>query len=102
MKGKIKSFSVWKTAKIGALVLASIPGLLITSYLIWLALFRAIRGFPPTGSHSIRFLDVLALLALACPFYGIVGFILTAIASWLYNVLSPRFGGIEIEIADSN
>jgi hypothetical protein len=100
-KGKIKSFAVWTTAMIGAIVMASIAAGPIALFIISATIFRLIHGQPPVashaaGSHQVR--DAFALLAFAPLIYGIAGFILTAFASWLYNVLSPRFGGIEVEL----
>ena len=100
-KGKIKSFSVWKTAKIGAIVMASIVACPVALFIISATIYRLIHGQPPVashpvGSHQVR--DAFGFLVFAPLIYGIAGFILAAFGSWLYNVLSPRFGGIEVEL----
>jgi len=50
--------------------------------------------------RPLRLRDALAFLVVCTIVYGILGFLLFGFWSWLYNLLSPRFGGIEIEWTD--
>ena len=129
---KIKSFSVLKTAKIGAIVAAVFSAVPIAFFLAVFAFLSATHHLTRTAvatsstvvqpntvatpdtavqpnQHAqnrhprpVRFRDVLVMLVVAPLIYGVFGFLLFALWSWLYNVLSPRFGGIEIELTDDN
>jgi hypothetical protein len=101
-KGKITSFAVWKTAKIGGIVAACIAALPIAMFIISSTLFHIFHRQPvaphPGGANVGSVRAALVLLVVGPLIYGIAGFLLTAFASWLYNVLSPRLGGIELEL----
>ena len=131
-RGKIKSFSVLKTAKIGAIVTAVSVAIPIALFLAVFTLLRfthhSTRGTVAAPSavvqpstvatpntigqenqlaqnkhpRPLRLRDALVMLVVGPLIYGVFGFLLFALWSWLYNVLSPRFGGIEIELTDSN
>lgn len=82
---ELKSFDVLATAKIaGALyaILGEIGG-------IFMALVALFHGEPIRALLAIIFFGVV---------YGILGFISTAIASWLYNLIAARIGGIQFEL----
>jgi hypothetical protein len=85
---QIKSFGVLQTAKIMGAIYFFV-GLLLVVLVFVLAPIR------PRHIHRSP------LLLLAAPvFYGIVGFIVTAIFCGLYNAIASRIGGIEFEISD--
>lgn len=84
---EIKSFAVVKSAKIGAIVILALTSLLTYPFFLIILLQHPHR--PPPHSFFI-------VLGLVPFFYGIGGFIMIALTCWLYNILSPRFGGIEI------
>ena len=50
--------------------------------------------------RPLRLRDALVFLVVCIIVYGILGFLLFGFWSWLYNLLSARFGGIEIEWTD--
>jgi hypothetical protein len=82
---ELKSFNVIATAKVaGALyaILGEAGGVI-------LALIALFQG------HLIRALIVLIFFG---AIYGILGFIGTAIAAWLYNLIAAQIGGIEFEL----
>jgi hypothetical protein len=82
---ELKSFNVMATAKVvGALyfILGEVGGVIF-------ALTALFQG------HPIR--AVLALIFFGA-IYGILGFIVTAITAWLYNLIAARIGGIEFEL----
>jgi hypothetical protein len=100
-RGKIKSFVVWKTARIGAIVIAVLLALPVAPILVLMTLARINNKFHSVHPHDFR--DFFLLFAAIPLVYGIVGLVVVALASWLYNILSPRFGGIEVElIVDSD
>jgi hypothetical protein len=44
----------------------------------------------------------LSLLFVIAPLlYGVLGFLIGAIAAWVYNLVAGRVGGIEIELAET-
>ncbi|MFZ2059934.1 MAG: hypothetical protein WAU82_02885 [Candidatus Binatus sp.] len=129
-KGKIKSFGVLKTATIGAIVTATfmaVPIALLLTVFMFARGARYLNGntvatpntvvqpsaaaTPSTAAgpnqkpetktrHPLRPRDVPIIVGVAALFYGIFGFLVFGLWSWLYNLLSPRFGGIVIEWTD--
>jgi hypothetical protein len=82
---EIKSFNVWQTSKVLAVlqaVFAWIEGLL-------LAVGALRHGHPLRAIFCIVILPILA---------GALGFLATAFACWIYNMVSERIGGIAFEI----
>jgi hypothetical protein len=51
---------------------------------------------PAPKGHGHRGLFVIAL---APVFYGVAGFVFTAIICWLYNAIARRIGGIQFEVS---
>ena len=130
-RGEIKSFGVLKTATIGGIVTAAFIAVPMALILVVFTFLRVIHhsthntaATPATvvqqntvatpntvaqpnqhaqskPSHPVRFRGMLFLMVVAPLVYGIFGFLLFALWSWLYNVLSPRFGRIEIELTES-
>jgi hypothetical protein len=83
---ELKSFAILPTAKaMGALYL--ILGAVVS-------VFVAIAAFA-AGRPG----QAILVLILMAPLYGVGGFIMTAIMTWLYNQVAARIGGIEIELA---
>ena len=82
---ELKSFNVMATAKVaGALyaILGEVGGVI-------LALTSIVEGRPIRALLALIFFGVI---------YGIVGFIITAITAWLYNLIAAQIGGIEFEL----
>lgn len=82
---ELKSFNVVATAKmVGALyaILGEVGGLLF-------GLAALFHGEPIRALLAIVFFGVV---------YGILGFISTAIISWLYNLIAAQIGGIRFEL----
>jgi hypothetical protein len=129
-RGKIKSFGVLKTATIGGIVTAALIAVPMAFILALFAFFHVFphsthnTGATPSGvvqpktaatpnpcaqpnqqadnkhPRPFRARDQLAIFAIFPLVYGIFGFLLFGAWSWLYNILSPRFGGIEIDWSD--
>lgn len=90
---EIKAFAVWKCAKIAAVVLTIFTGLFV--WPIWIY-SRVASAWFHHGPHP-----PFSVFLVFPVFYGVCTFFMTAIMCWLYNVLSPRIGRIEIELGDS-
>jgi hypothetical protein len=85
---QIKSFAVLQTSKVmGALYF--FLGLLFMVSLL------AIPLAPQAHGHR----SSLLILVITPVFYGVAGFIFTAIICWLYNAIAKRIGGIEFEVS---
>jgi hypothetical protein len=96
MKGKIKSFSVWKTSKIAAIVTFAFVALFSWFFLGLMVMARMNHQFHSV--HPTDFRDIVVLCAAFPVVESIAMFLLVAVMARLYNVLSPRFGDIEIEL----
>jgi len=82
---EIKSFKVWQTAKVLAvlqMVVAWIEGVL-------LALGALKHGHPGRAIFCVVILPIFA---------GVIGFLATAFACWLYNMIAEQLGGIAFEV----
>jgi len=84
---QIKSFAVLQTSKVMG-VLYFLLGLLFVVF------FVAIAPAPKGHGHRSLFVIVLAPV-----FYGVAGFVCTAIICSLYNAIAKRIGGIEFEVS---
>jgi hypothetical protein len=100
MKGQIKSFAVWKAAKIGAIVVWVAWFLVILLMLVCSLPEIAYNRFQTAHPYSIR--DTFMFIAVVPVIWAIIAFVAITVASCLYNILSPRLGGIEIEIASNS
>jgi hypothetical protein len=89
MTHQIRRFGVIQTAKVFG-VLYALVGLLIAPFLALSAFIGPAIGLTPL---------VLALLAPV--FYGVLGFIMMAIAAALYNVVAGWIGGIDVELTNT-
>ncbi|ALS98837.1 hypothetical protein AT746_11525 [Lacimicrobium alkaliphilum] len=90
MKIQISRFSTHQTAKIFAL-------LMVVTSLLFMLPFMFLSSLVPTptgGSSSFGFSALFILMPI---FQGIFGYIMVRVGLWLYNLLSPRFGGFEFE-----
>jgi hypothetical protein len=84
---QIKSFAVLQTSKVMG-VLYFLLGLLFVVFVVVIA--------PAPKGHGHRGLFVIVL---APVFYGVAGFVFTAIICWLYNAIARRIGGIQFEVS---
>lgn len=87
MKKQIVNVSIAQTAKVAAALyfVISLPLVAI------MMLTTLVTG---QGGIGIVFMILLPVL------YVIFGFIFTAIAAWLYNLVAARIGGIEFTTAE--
>jgi hypothetical protein len=86
MKRQIASISIGQTSKVVALVYGACMVIFIPIGLI--ALFTGAKARPA------------ALLLICAPLiYGVVAYIGTAVACWIYNEIAKRVGGIEFNVS---
>jgi hypothetical protein len=82
---ELKSFNVVATAKVAGalyLILGEVGGVIF-------ALTALFQGRPIRALLALIFFGAI---------YGVVGFIITAITAWLYNLIAAQIGGIEFEL----
>jgi len=88
MKMQIVSINPFQTAKVLAVIYfaVSIPLLVMMSW-------PMLIGLGPR---------LPALLILLMPFvYGIAGFVITLLVTWVYNLVAPQIGGVEFTTSQS-
>jgi hypothetical protein len=86
-------------AKIAGLLYAGI-GFIIGGFITLLSVL--VEGFALAGEHGAGSMSVMfgaAAIVVLPIFYGALGFISTAVAAWLYNVIAGVTGGVEIEVS---
>jgi hypothetical protein len=89
-KTKVKKIGVLQTAKISAIIFFLISSIIVVPMMLIMVI---IGGFSGETEIWIKILPILLMPIL----YPIIGFLMTALWCWLYNVLAKRIGGIEIE-----
>jgi hypothetical protein len=91
---RIRRFGVIKTANVVAVLYVVIVAVIFVPILAIVALAapanQSIGGMGAVG--------VLVVGLLAAVFYGIIGWIFTAIACLLYNLAAGMIGGIEVQL----
>ena len=87
---RIESLSVLQTAKVfGALCFA--VGLAFSPFMV-------LRSLLAHTGPSLAGLAMAVLSPLIC---GGLGFVFSALVSWLYNIIAKELGGIEITFVDT-
>ncbi|WP_156820731.1 hypothetical protein [Dasania marina] len=94
MKIQIKRFSTHQTAKVFALLMAASSLVILLPFII--ISFLAPTPAAPNGSEIP--MGIFSGMFILMPvFQGIMGYIMVRIGLWIYNLLSPKIGGIEFE-----
>jgi hypothetical protein len=96
MRKRLKKISVFQTSKVAA-VLYGLLGL------VFAPIFLVVGMFAPGSGDEAGLLGLGAGVAgavLVPIFYAVFGFIGTAIACVLYNIIAGFIGGIEFELED--
>ena len=93
MATQITHVSVHQTSKVLALMYFCFMLLFVP---IGIAFFALIPTDPQQPQQ--RFMGLFFLFAPVI--YGVLGYLGVALASWLYNVLAKRVGGIEFDTAE--
>ncbi len=91
----LKHINVISAAKIFAIVNAIIGFVIAVFIFIFTSLFGSVLG-----SHGFALFGRGAALLVILPvFLLVMGFVVTAIETWLYNLLAKRIGGIKIDLS---
>jgi hypothetical protein len=92
----IKSIGAMSCAKIVG-TMDAIIGLLIGACISLVALIGGLSGFGGNSGLAGAVFGVAAVIFLPI-FYGAMGFVVTLIATSLYNVISGWVGGVELDV----
>jgi hypothetical protein len=101
---EIKRVGVLQVAIWGGLLslLTSLVGevLMVFPFLASGGRFAPLRGGVPFSGPS-TFPVLLAWVVLFAPIlYGALGFLVTGMCCWFYNLFAPKIGGIEVQLED--
>ena len=99
----IRRFDVVRTANVVAVLYAVMVLVIGLVFVVPFALLTAVAGVSSSGSEMAGYLGVsifggLVFGLLAVVFYGIMGWIMTAIGCALYNWVAGRIGGFRVEV----
>ena len=89
---EIKKIGVWPLSKMMGIITA-IMGFIITALGIIL-----IKFIDAEAAAEITGATALSAILMGIVFYGILGIILGAVFAWLYNLLTKKIKGFEIEL----
>lgn len=92
MKKRIDRIDPVSAAKITS-VMYTFLGLLFSPLILISALMN-------DGFGGMGFVMGVAFVLFMILVYGVMGFLGAALMSWLYNVVAPRIGGVEIEVSE--
>ncbi|MDW7731179.1 MAG: hypothetical protein SCH66_01980 [Methanolobus sp.] len=93
----VKRIDVFSLGKVVGLIYA-IFGVIIGAIITIFSLLGAVamQGLGFSGAMSL-FFGIGSVIVIPI-FYGIMGFIVGALAAWFYNIIAGWVGGIEIEV----
>jgi hypothetical protein len=95
---QIKSFGVFRTARIVAILYAVIVFAFALGSALVTAVSSRLSSTMPIRSVASGLVGLVVL-----PLSGVVAaFAITALVCWLYNGLAPLIGGIEVEVLEKN
>lgn len=88
--------------KLGVMSVAKIEGVVgvIIGFIIGVLVFvlgAAASGVAGTGLGTTASLGALSIIIFPI-FYGIILFIFGGLGAWIYNIIAPKVGGIQIEL----
>lgn len=92
---RIRRFNVVKTATVVAVMYMVIIAVFVVPFLILFA-FVGIAGTSQQAQGGVAALLGIAIFAIL--FYGILGWVFTAIACVIYNAVAGWIGGIEVQV----
>jgi len=90
MKYQITKFSIAQTSKVAALLYALFGLVLLPFGCFFLT--------QVSGDRTNFMVGILYILAPV--WYGLLGYVFTAIALWVYNLIAARIGGIEFDLKE--
>jgi hypothetical protein len=92
---RIQHFNVVKTATVAAVMYMIVIAIFVVPFLLLVA-FAGVAA--PDGAAGGTVGGVLAVSLLAILVYGIIGWVATAIACAIYNLVARWIGGIEVRV----
>lgn len=96
MKHRIRRIAVLKAATIGGIAYAAMSLLFVPLMLFFVVASRSMA--PEAAYGGGDWLMGPAFLLLAPLIYGVIGFVATALAAAIYNLIAMMVGGLEIEL----
>ncbi|HEX8926376.1 MAG TPA: hypothetical protein VF786_11315 [Terriglobales bacterium] len=94
MRYNLRSIDVLSAAKVSAF-LHGCMGVLFIPFFLSFAVLGATTNAPGARQGAVIFV----IFAIAMPFfYALMGFVVGALMSWLYNVISERFGPVRVDL----
>ncbi|MBP1637000.1 MAG: hypothetical protein H6Q10_3574 [Acidobacteria bacterium] len=93
----IKSIGPVSCAKVAAVLYGGMG--LIAGALVSLASLAGGFSSSDTGGAAIGLLFGMGAIVLMPILYGVLGFVVTLVGAWLYNVAAGAVGGIEIDMS---
>lgn len=90
---RLKRIGVLQTSIVGALVMAGVSVIVFVPFAIIAGIVNSVVGntFPFSGGMFLVGMPIL---------YGIIGFVMTALSCFVYNLIAQWVGGIEFELED--
>ncbi|MCW8833076.1 MAG: hypothetical protein OQK09_16025 [Colwellia sp.] len=99
MKVQVKNFSTHQTAKVFAILMAASSLILIIPFSLLGMLAPTPIGAEGNTISSGAFSGIFLIMPI---FQGIFGYIMMRLGLWIYNMLTPRIGGIEFDFEEVN
>lgn len=90
---RIRRFGVIRTANVAAFLYVVLIAVIFVPVAVLVALVA-----PNNGSGSLGVVAILLVGLLIAGFYGVIGWVFTAIACLLYNFAAGVVGGIEVQL----
>ena len=94
---RIRRFSVVKTATVVALMYMVIVAIFAIPFFLLFAIAGVSVNGGPTQATGL-FAGGIAVALVAVLFYGLLGWVFTAVACLIYNLVAGWVGGIEVEV----
>ena len=93
---RIRRFNVIKTATVVAVMYVVIVAIFAIPFLLIVGIAGvSTNGGPNVGTGMVGGLVLSVVIAL---FYGLIGWVFTAVACLIYNLVAGWIGGIEVEV----
>lgn len=90
-KRRVKKIGVLQTSLISAIIFFFISLIMVVPVMLIMGI---VGGF--SGNMGFAFGGLLLIFMPVM--YAVMGFLMTALWCWMYNVIAKRIGGIEIEV----
>jgi hypothetical protein len=93
---RIRRFNIMKTSTVVALMYMVVVAIFAIPFFLFFAIAGVSTNGGPTQGANV--FGGLAVAAVAVLFYGLLGWVFTAIACAIYNLVAGWVGGIEVEV----